>query len=313
MNITFLGNFNVNYTSETHHANTLEMLGHGVVRLQEGQTLGQTVLNEALKSDLLIIVHTHGWNTPGLPLAEVLQRLKGQVKTLTYHLDLWFGLKRQEDLNNDPFYKLIDYFFCTDKLMADWFNTNTQVKGHYLPAGVYAPECFLVPTQIKNDIVFTGSKGYHPEWPWRPTLINWLQDTYKEGFKHYGNDGIRVVRGYELNKVYAESKITIGDTLCIDFKYPYYFSDRLFETTGRGAFVIFPYIKGIEDLFVIEGDKQEIVTFTFGDFKDLKSKIDYYLTHDSEREAIRQRGLNRTRNEHTYLHRWATILEIINK
>ena len=31
-----------------------------------------------------------------------------------------------------------------DKLMADWFNKNTDVKGHYLPAGVYDGECQML-------------------------------------------------------------------------------------------------------------------------------------------------------------------------
>ena len=34
--IVFLGNFNVDYSSESHHAKTLEKLGHTVIRLQEG-------------------------------------------------------------------------------------------------------------------------------------------------------------------------------------------------------------------------------------------------------------------------------------
>ena len=35
--IVFLGNFRVDYSSETHHANTLESMGHKVIRLQESE------------------------------------------------------------------------------------------------------------------------------------------------------------------------------------------------------------------------------------------------------------------------------------
>ena len=70
-------------------------------------------------------------------MEEVLKRLKFRgIPTITYHLDLWFGLKRQKDLETDEFYKNIGHFFATDKLMCDWFNENTNVKGHFLPAGV---------------------------------------------------------------------------------------------------------------------------------------------------------------------------------
>jgi len=308
MKIVFLGNFSVDYSSENHHAKTLESLDHQVIKLQESVVTGQEVLKQSLMADLLIVVHTHGWNTPGLTLSEVLRQLKGKVTTITYHLDLWLGLERQKDLETDDFYKLIDYFFCTDKLMADWFNTNTQVKGIFLPAGVFHEEVYMMDLPKTNDVIFVGSKGYHHEWPWRPQLIDWLSQTYGDRFKHYGNDGLGVVRGHELNKLYASTKIAVGDTLCLNFNYPYYLSDRVFETTGRGGFLLMPYIKGIEDLFVIG---KEIVTFKFGDFDDLKSKIDYYLEHDDERESIRLAGFERTKKDHTYRQRWIKILETI--
>ena len=308
MKITFLGNFSVPYSSENHHVKTLESLGHEVICLQEGKIDGNEIVRQALLSDLFVVVHTHGWVTPILPLSDVLRLLKGKVTTLTYHLDLWFGIERQKDLETDDFYKLIDHFFCTDKLMADWFNDNTKVKGHFLPAGVYHEETYLLDLPKTNDVIFVGSKGYHNEWKWRPQLIDWLYQTYGDRFKHYGNDGLGVVRGDDLNKLYSSTKIVVGDTLCLNFNYPYYLSDRVFETTGRGGFLLMPYIKGIEDLFEIG---KEIITFKFGDFKDLKKKIDYYLEHDDERESIRIAGFERTKKDHTYKNRWIKILEEI--
>jgi spore maturation protein CgeB len=114
------------------------------------------------------------------------------------------------------------------------------------------------------------------------------------------------MRGDDLNRIYARSKIAIGDTLNINFNYPYYSSDRLFESTGRGGFTIYPNIVGLEDFFK---DREEIVFYEHGNIRDLKEKIDYYLEHDKEREAIRFAGHERAKNEHTYKHRWATILK----
>ena len=313
MRIVFVGNHSVSYSSETHHCNTLESMGHKVVRLQEGQANSSDILKNAIESDCLVWVHTHGWKTQmqeGYEVSDIFKALESRgIPTLTFHLDLWLGLKRERDLHNDPFYKTIGHFFATDKLMADWFNENTEVKGHYLPAGVYDKEVYIADelSDQANDVIFVGSKGYHPEWRYRPTLVNWLRDTYKDGFTHVGGDGdTGTVRGHDLNKIYANSKVAVGDTLCINFDYPYYFSDRLFESTGRGGFTIFPYIKGIEDNFVID---KEIVTYEFGNFGQLREKIDYYLEHDDEREKIRKAGHERTKRDHTYLQRWSTILE----
>lgn len=309
MRVTFLGNFQVPYSSETHHAASLESLGHQVIRLQETQATVDNILIEALNSDMFVWVHTHGWNTPGIEL--VLARLREKrIPTVTYHLDLWMGLAREKDIGCSPYWQL-DHFFTVDKLMADWLNTNTPVKGHFLPAGVYDRECYIStePSPHANDVIFVGARRYHPEWLWRPQLIDWLRETYGPRFTHIGGDGdTGTLRGDELNRAYANSKVAVGDTLCLGFKYPYYTSDRLFEAPGRGGFQLFPRITGIEDWFT---DGETIRLFDYGDFDGLKTLIDYYLEHDEEREAIRVNAHQHVYDYHTYRHRWADIIKTV--
>lgn len=306
--IVFLGNFRVDYTSESHHAKTLQSLGHSVIKMQESEATSDDIYKEALKSDLFIWVHTHGWRTPGTHKMEnVLKFLKQKgIITMTYHLDLWFGLQRQKDLNTYPVYKHIGHFFTVDSQMADWFNNNTAVKGHYLPAGVYDKECYIESAKLKNDVIFVGSKKYHPEWQYRPQLIDWLSSTYKNRFSHYGNGGIKSLRGEELNTLYASSKVVVGDTLCIDFKYPNYWSDRVYETMGRGGFIIHPYISGMEKEFE---DKKHLIFYEYGNMKQLKELIDYYLEHDNERETIRKAGHELVKTSYTYKNRWQQALK----
>ena len=310
--IVFLGNFGVDYSSENHHVKSLESLGHTVIKMQEREARSQRILVESLKSDLFIWVHTHGWHTSGnIGMEDVLIKLKeANIPTMTYHLDLWFGIERQKDLEEDTFYKTIGHFFATDKLMTDWFNKNTEVKGHFLPAGVYDKECYIHkqynPYDFKYDVIFVGSKGYHHEHRYRPELIDFLRSTYGKKFLHVGGDGdTGTIRGDALNKIYAQSKIAVGDSLNINFNYPYYTSDRLFESTGRGGFTIYPRIKGLEDYFE---DGNEIVFYEHGNLEDLKTKIDKYLEDSIDRERIRLNGHERTKNEHTYVNRWSTIL-----
>ena len=307
MRIAFLGNFQVPYSSENHHASSLETLGHEVVRLQEPSTPADIVTAEALASDLFVWVHTHGWNTPGIE--DTLRRLRiAGVPSVTYHLDLWMGLERQRDIQSSPYWD-IDHFFTVDKKMADWLNDHTNVQGHFLPAGVFDKECYIStePSPHANDVIFVGSKRYHPEWLWRPQLINWLRDTYGSRFTHIGGDGdTGTLRGDELNRAYAGSKVAVGDTLCLGFDYPWYASDRLFEAPGRGGFQIFPRIKGIPEL--MDGT---MPFFDFGDFHGLKDLIDYYLEHDDGRETLRTLCHAHVKGHHTYVHRWQTILDTI--
>lgn len=309
MKITFLGNFVVPYTTETHHANTYEKLGHTVTRLQEGRVTADIILREARNSDMFVWTHTHGWNTAGIDtvLAE-LKRLN--IPTVGYHLDLWLGINREKDLFSSPYWKL-QYFFCTDKLMVDWLNEREGYpKAFFLPAGVYEDECYLgeVKPELQYDVIFVGSRNYHPEWPYRPKLVKWLEDTYGSRFAHFGHDGKGVMRGADLNNLYRSAKVVVGDTLCKNFEYPYYYSDRVFETTGRGGFLIMPYIVGLEDHFSIGS---EIITYPFNDFTILKSTIDYFIANDAEREAIRERGHERTKQDHTYTQRLAELITTI--
>ena len=324
MKIVFLGNFQVDHSSETHHKKSLEALGHEVIPLQEGVATSEQILQIGSKADMFVWVHTHGWRTPGrTPMQRVLNRLKmAGVPTVSYHLDLWFGLRRQEQLRSNSIYKYIGHFFTVDKQMADWFNKNTRVKGHYLPAGVFDQECYLTSESVINridkvdpnilgkDVIFVGSKNYHPEWKYRPELINWLENTYGDRFARFNGDTeYGVTRGDKLNAVYATSKVAVGDSLCLNFNFPYYWSDRVYETLGRGGFIIHPYIQGMEEHFT---NGEHLVFYEFGNFADLQEKIDYYISHDIEREKIRLAGHKHVKNNHTYKHRWQEIIEVVN-
>lgn len=316
MRITFLGNFTVDFSSESHHKKSLEALGHEVIALQETRANAELIREEALQSDMFVWVHTHGWRTPsmtGLQMDVVLQTLKAEgIPSVAYHLDLWFGLQRQADLERDPVYKYVEHFFTVDKKMADWFNENTDVKGHYLQAAVFGEECnYYKPESYKDEVIFVGSKGYHPEWSYRPKLIDWLRATYGDRFLHVGGDGqTGTLRGEALNYQYAHSKVAVGDSLCINFDYPYYWSDRVYETLGRGGFIIHPYIEGMGDHFE---DRKHLVFYDFNNFDQLKGLIDYYLEHDDEREAIRLAGHEHVKANHTYVQRWQHIIEEVSR
>lgn len=321
MKIVFLGNFRETYTSETHYLKTLRKLGHEVMLMQEGIDGIETIMSRARKADLFFWVHTHGWRTEGIKggLAEL---KKLGIPTVGYHLDLWIGLQRQRDLSTDPYWD-VDYFFSVDKLMVEYLNQQKNMpKAFYLPAGVFEEECYMTPTieEWRHDIVFVGSKRYHSEWKYREDLINWLEATYGDKFALYGRDGKGLIRGDDLNRLYSSSKIVIGDTLCKDFTYPYYLSDRIFETTGRGGFIIHPFIEGIEDLFETQQpmspydydtSKAEIITYPFANFDYLKYLIDYFLKNEEEREEIRMRGFDRTHKYHTYTSRLLYLLQTI--
>ena len=309
--ITFVGNFGVDFSSESHYRKTFEKLGIQVIPLQENNTTADIILKSALASDMLFWVHTHAWKIEGMK--EVLRKLKvAKIPTVGYHLDLWLGINREKDLDTDEYWD-IEYFFSVDPQMVDLLNSRDDMpKAYFLRAGVFEDECYMGERRehLANDVIFVGSRGYHPEWPYRAKLVDWLQDTYGTKFSHYGGDGLQVIRGKELNDLYASAKVVVGDTLCKDFKYPQYLSDRIFETTGRGGFIIHPFIEGVEECFDLT---KEIVTYKFDDFRQLKSLIDFYVNNNAARLSIQIAGHERTKRDHTYSNRLKYLLDTVQK
>jgi hypothetical protein len=326
MKIALVGNFSAPYSTESDWAWTYEHLGHEVIRLQEEKVRTEYIFKEVQKGvNLVHYVHTHGWVTPGRYSIEMLfsKIRKLGIPIISVHLDYWRGLKREVDVGTHPFWHT-DFVFTADGGSNDWYRSK-GINHFYLPAGVVERDCYLGKPRddFKYDVIFVGSYGYHPEWPYRPQLIDWLKNTYGSRFERIAGDTkFGTVRGEALNDLYASAKVVVGDTLCLNFSHPDYFSDRLFETTGRGGFMIFPYIKGLEDMFVLhesfdmrkhpQDEKDiELITYDFNHFAQLKSLIDYFISHDEERGIIRLAGHARTKRNHTYTNRVNQMLEIV--
>jgi spore maturation protein CgeB len=83
---------------------------------------------------------------------------------------------------------------------------------------------------------------------------------------------------------------------------------RPFQAVGAGAMALNEYCSELEDLFEID---KEIVTFEFGNVEELRDKLSWYITHDSERERIARAGYERGRKQHTFSARIKQILDIV--
>lgn len=316
MKVAFLGNFTHQHCSEAHHAAALEQLGHEVIRMQEGGVNCHQFRNGVQNVGMFVWVHSHGWRVMSdrTPIEEMLGELRDQgIPTVAYHLDLYLGIKsRWEAYQHDPYITggYLQHFFTVDSLMADWLNDNTTTKGHWIPAGVHQPECYMAVTQRPFDVTFVGSRNYHPEWPERPKLIDFLESRYAHRFIGYGPDFGRPVRGGALNQVYADAKVVVGDSFCPGHNYQgHYWSDRASETLGRGGFLLHPRVPYMDDVFA---DKQHLVYYDFNDYDQLAELIDYYLRNSDERNEIRRCGHQYVTANHTYTNRWKSIMDTVS-
>ena len=82
---------------------------------------------------------------------------------------------------------------------------------------------------------------------------------------------------------------------------------RLFETAACGSFQLTDSNPRLAEFYE---DGREIVTFAGLD--DLLQKIEHYLKHDSEREAIAEAGYRKTRECHSWERRLQELLDAVN-
>lgn len=295
--IGFIGNFVPPFSTENDRKWSFEKLGHTVIPYQEDRTTIDQLFKDGYdkKFDVIFYSHTHGWEIPGLiNFFETCKEVG--IPTVSVHLDRWAGLARESDVGKEATW-FTQYLFMADfSPEAQELYKKHNLNALYLKPGVLEKECEMVapdPAMFPHKIVFVGSKGYHPEYSFRPQLIEFLQKTYGDRFGHYGNDGLGVMRGMALNTLYSTAKIVVGDS-CFGGR-PNYVSDRYYETRGRGGFLLHPHQEG--------HDRAGVGHYNPGDLEDLKKKIDYYLVNSYEREQMREVGFKWVKKYETYTNR----------
>jgi spore maturation protein CgeB len=305
MKILFFGVFEKPYDTEVYILKSLQKLGHEV----NAQAINRCTLSdvqELLKGEYDFILFSKGWFAKDENKINDEFR-KSPILKVGWFFDLTIGTRRENQLKMHQSF-LADIVLTTDGGHEEEFK-QAGINHICLRQGIFEDEAYFGKPdkeKFKEDIVFVGTSQHDIwfKWTYRNKWLKWLQETYKERFGWYGaEDGIR---NDELNNLYATAKIVVGDSVY----HPHYWSNRLYETLGRGGFLIFPMIPGIEKEFI---PYKHFIPYTIGDFDGLQEKIDYYLTHDKERKAIQKAGLEHCKKHHTYTHRCQKLIEIVNE
>ena len=300
MKILLVGDFSKPYTTFNWIAKSLKQLGQQIKCVSENKRDFKIIEKiRQFKPDVLLFSK----GNIGGRLEAVLNCAKNEgVLTVCWLFDLYFKTPREPQVYSHPRFKA-DIVLTTDGGHQEKFE-EAGINHICLRQGIFQDEAYISKEKIKApEIVFIGSDI--PWYPNRERLIKFLERTYKDKFGRYGTKD-KIIRGKSLNKLLASTKIVVGDTV----PSPNYWSNRIYEVLGRGGFLIHPKIPGREKEFEYW---KHFVPYDQFNFNQLKEIIDFYLTHDEEREKIRLAGHKFCKENYTYLKRCEKFLEIVRE
>lgn len=300
MKVGYVGNFRVPWSTETHVAAAFAELGHAVIQIEGHKLTDRELRARALGCDM--VVYAPGRNHV---TRDGIRALDAEgIMTVGYHLDLFFGLGREEQIATDPL------FACTVVCTPDGGHDLDWIeRGVYhvnVRAGVHGPEAIDVepdPRWWRYDVAFVGSTdSYHAEWPHRRVLVGFLRDLYGDRFVEMpaANGGQRL-HGLALNSFYASVPVIVGDS-CFAHIDARYWSDRPYEVWGRGGYLVMPFIGELgEEIGYYPGWTPEA-------WGGLRDAIEDALANEEKRAACRQQFGAQVRKVATYKNRAAELV-----
>ncbi len=220
---------------------------------------------------------------------------------------------------------LYNFFFVIQKEpLLSLLKENGHENAHYLPLAAlpsFHKKQELTAEEEKKygaDVSFLGAgytnrryefkkliqqksfKIWGSDWEDEITLLPFIQNNGKRidpesSVKIYSATKINL----NLHSSVIHNKEEIGD----------FVNPRTFELASIGAFQLVDKRTLMPELFEMEGENKELITFT--SFDEVPELLHYYLSRQEEREEVAQRALKRVHKDHTYQQRMQQALDII--
>lgn len=300
MKLAFLGNHAVPHSTESHVAEAFESCGVEVARIQEGMK-ASWVPPLADGADVFLWTKTPSLAKQSGSLeeqAKMLDDIKSRgILTTAYHLDRYWDVGRESEIGSHPWWSS-DIVFSADGGNQERFEA-AGVNHRFLPAAMRASEVGPGTHQQRyiSDVAFVGSgAGYHREWPWRQQLLRGLQVRYRRRFVHWPKGPRKIVRGRDLNDLYATARVVVGDSIFAG-RCANYWSDRIYETVGRAGALVHPRIEGLSDHFT-EGE--HFLGYDAGDLGSVYAAVEELLNDEGLRMKLKDHGPPHVAAHHTY-------------
>jgi hypothetical protein len=328
LTVAYIGNFEPAHSTENDLLDTMQKMRVDVTPIQEQDQVGWQRLIDSLVNgtgpDVVLWTRTKSLSEQ-VPVETrrkmQIQARLSDVPTAGIHLDRWWGLSRQADLYDDPFFQC-QYLFTADghdpqrwaALGANHYWSPPAIALRNTEPGAMYP-------LFRSKIAFIGGwKNYgHTEWAHRPHLVQFLRDTYGDRVRFWPEENQPRIVPPMLNDLYASVDVIVGDSCLVPDPvtgeaWTNYCSDRVFETVGRGTLLIHPFVKGVlsrhnETPALLQSEKH-CLGWELGDWTGLKMQIDRALTDKALRQRVAAAGRKWVLSKHLYSHR---LHKVFNK
>jgi hypothetical protein len=320
--LAYLGNYEPPHSTENDVAATLEGMGHAVLRLQEQRIDDWERLFDLIGAhsppDIILWTRTRSLaDQIGHERQRWMQfaaRKRG-IPVVGLHLDRWRGLAREYETLTEPFFRC-DYVFTADGHDSqDWIDRDINHRWSLPAIAPHNTQLGVPRDHFRSDIAFVGGwDGYgHTEWFHRRQLVEFLQTEYGDRVQFWPKKGQHAIRGVDLADLYASVKVVVGDSCLVpdaDGSWTRYCSDRVFETIGRGAYLIHPYVDGViseKSGTALQAGKH-LGAWRISDWGGLRDEIDEALDDPEARDIVAKAGYEHVRENHTYRNRLEALI-----
>jgi spore maturation protein CgeB len=290
------------------------------------KTLFEEIKRENHK-EKIDVLFTYFWDDICTP--EVIREIRGLgIVTINWYCNASYQFDKIKGLA--PAY---DYCLVPERFRLEDY-LQIGAKPMYIQEAanpdIYRP----YPVEYKYDATFIGSRYGD-----RPAFVKYLFDSginihvFGPGWRqNFGSKAVNklknlfsykekevflpdsisgpILKDEEMIKMSSRSRVNLGFSACgnthLEKNRILQIRLRDFEVPMSGGFYMVEFQEELKEFYEIG---KEIVCYY--DRKDLADKIKYYLQHDSERENIRQAGMRRARNEHTWQNRFKEVFRQI--
>lgn len=177
---------------------------------------------------------------------------------------------------------IIDIFFSTtgNSYVRQLFGKDTHAKLFFFPNTCDVSiehAMYYKEKSYDYDLIYVGREDDR-----RKKIIHYIKSLKDISLGIFGNNRENLLFGHLYYKTLKASKIALNYSRFNDIEL--YSSDRIIQLAASGIMVLSPKIPHFTTLF----NENEVVYFH--NQEDFKEKLEYYLSHDDERQTIATNG-----------------------